>query len=268
MAMTSSQPRGGAGCATPGEYLSALLLAARRQDDKLSVREFSRRLGYKNPSYIADVLADKRRLQASLVNKVAGVLALTDREVAELEIWAARSGRNGAERAVSPSRSTQLALDRFRLVADWFHVAVLEMTHLREFSPEPVEIARRLGRKISSATAKLAVDRLLRLGLIVERGGRIVKADSDLVVGDTVASAAIRQHHLQMLELARESIEKIPVDRRDVRGTTIAIRRQDWPRLKAVVSRFHEDLHSLYTSSEADIVVNISTQSIPLTRFC
>ena len=78
----------------------------------------------------------------------------------------------------------QLADDAARVIAEWYHYAILELTRLENIKPDSRWIARVLG--ITTDEVNLAVTRLLRLGLL-EMAGRRQWIDKS---GDTTASLA------------------------------------------------------------------------------
>lgn len=242
-----------------------MIADARSADPTLSMRELARRLGYTNPSFLSDVIKGRRRLKPELVDRIACVLDLDDKQVACLKKLLRRE-RNGHILTGVPTRDSILFLDKFRFIADWFHLAILEMLDLKGASSDPEEISKRSGRRVSRAIVELALERLQRLGLVRSINGRLEKVRADLFVGDEAPSEAIRRHHAQSLELAREALDKIPLERRDFRGTFIAIRRGDWSRLQGVLTAFHEELHELHAPGEADLVVQIASQAFPITE--
>jgi hypothetical protein len=48
------------------------------------------------------------------------------------------------------------------MISDWYHFAILDLTRLDDFQPEPAWVSRKLGLTVSEV--KIAVERLLRLG--------------------------------------------------------------------------------------------------------
>jgi len=252
----------------PREYLTALIAKAKASNPELSsLREISRRLGYANPSYLADIIGGRRRLKVDMARKLACILQLNVREAAALVEMAKRQGAtSGVDHAAAQQKTTRMVLDRFRFVADWFHLAILETLDLQRAPQNAEEFSRRLGRRISRTTAELAITRLKRLGLITHAAGKLAKTTNDLFVGDEASNEAIRLHHLQMIDLAKDCLQNLPMEQRDIRGTMLAIKRADWPQLLAMVSEFHHELHALHAAGEADLVVRINTQAFSLTQ--
>src|SRR4051812_45475661 len=76
--------------------------------------------------------------------------------------------------AVDPSGSQfkELSLDAFRIISDWYHYAILELTLASEFKSEAAWISKQLG--ISVTETKLAIERLLSLELLRVENGKYI----------------------------------------------------------------------------------------------
>ena len=54
----------------------------------------------------------------------------------------------------------------FKIISDWYHYAILELTELKEFESDINWISQRLG--ISKIEAHMGIKRLKNIGLMVE----------------------------------------------------------------------------------------------------
>ena len=61
----------------------------------------------------------------------------------------------------------EIALDSFRIIADWYHFAILELTEVEGFKSNAAWIAKRLG--ISRKIAKESIERLFDTGLLAKK---------------------------------------------------------------------------------------------------
>src|SRR5690606_24193163 len=92
-------------------------------------------------------------------------------------------------------------LEVFKLLSDWYCLPLLELIKTKSFHSEPKWIARRLG--ITQAEVKETLDRLARLGVIEVQNEKIIGVSKDfLITSSDISSAAIKKHHIQMLERA------------------------------------------------------------------
>lgn len=260
----------------PTDYLGAVLHEKRAVNPAFSLRAWSRQLGFKTPSMMSAVLLGQRKLKPVLATKIAVALDLAPLEQRYLEVMSlAENARSEHERKIylellaslRPKGDVQtLDLDRFRFIADWYHVAILEMVSLPDFKADPDYIARRLGNSISPARASSALQRLTRLRLIAkDPRGRYVREQRHLKAGDTIPNAAIKSHHLQMMKKAEQAIQSQPLEERDFRGTTLPLRKKDLPQLKKWVAEFHRKVQAL-ASDDGDEVYRVNSQAFSLTR--
>jgi uncharacterized protein (TIGR02147 family) len=155
---------------------------------------------------------------------------------------------NGAEAGAAHSAEyAQLASDTFAIMADWYHYAILELTKIQGFQSDAAWVASTLG--ISRSEVNIAVERLLRLGLLgmVENGtwkdispqhGNI----TSIQPGSTSAAAKLLQR--QILNLSLQALEEIPLEERSHTSMTMALDIKDLPIAVEFIKRFRRDLCS------------------------
>ena len=260
--------------AEPLAYLEAVYAFRKAEDASFTLTQWASELGYRNPSHLSDVLRKRRRLTANVAERIAKAQRLVGREAAHFDLLrrlatAKDVGEESliAERlragATTP-RLHRVGSDEFQCLKDWYHTAVLEMTALRGFRPEPHWLARHLAFRVAPITVSRAVDRLYRTGLWRRGKGR-VKINPDVGIGDGAPSSAIREHHKQYLELAEKALETQAVQERDLSGTFVAIRASDMPALKRLIEDFHQKVRALGRDGDADAVYRVSVQAFRVT---
>lgn len=132
-----------------------------------------------------------------------------------------------------------IKLDEFKLIANWYHGAILELTAIHNFSLTPKSIAGRLG--LSTAEAHEAIQRLLRLGLLKEVDGQLQKTNGSYQIKD-VSSEAIRFYHTQNLNKARQALLEQPLEKREFYSTTTAINPAKIKKAKALIQKFSSEI--------------------------
>lgn len=253
-------------------WLGAELKRRQRVNPSYSLRGFALALEL-SPSFLSKVLAGKKNLSPQKAVQVAEQLQLSDAERSHFIRWvqeqsAGESVREALEwqpesegRAESAAR---LELDSFQVISDWHHYALRELVETRGFRAEPVWIAARLG--IRSEEASDALERLIRLGMIRREGGKWRKADALVFTPSGTPSSALRHHHSQMIQKAREALESQPVSERDITGITIPT---DPARVDAVreeIKRFRRRMTKLLESSRPSEVYQLNIQLFRLTE--
>jgi len=121
--------------------------------------------------------------------------------------------------------------------------------------------------EIHEIQAERAIRRLLRLGLLEEREGKIKrKVNTSIRIGSEMKSKAIRAFHRSMIERAISAIELQPMELRELRGTTVSIRSADYHKFQALLREFHEKVTRLAAKGDGDETYQMNTQFFRLTK--
>jgi uncharacterized protein (TIGR02147 family) len=260
----------------PREFLNAVLHQRRLKNPRYSLRAWSKQLGFQTPSYLSEVLRGVRKIKPHLGVKIANQMGLAEGEKRHFELTVlienARSTEEkdlylGILHGLKPTADvTEVSLDQFRLIQDWYHFAILEMVDLKDFNADPGVIAERLGRGLTAPLVEAAFHRLLRLGLLIrDDKGRCRRSNRDILVGAKIPSRAIRDHHKQLLEYAAEALEEQSIDERYFSGTNLAVESEKIPQLFKLIDQFHQEVRKL-ASTEADTVYRVNMHAFKLTK--
>lgn len=249
-----------------------------RRDARYSQRAFARDLGIA-PHRLSEILRGKQGISRFAGEKVAQRLGLgkseRERFLDAIESVHARSPLKRAaararlvKRAHAPAMEP-LEADTFRLIGDWYHLAILELLKLRGAKSSPAWIGRALG--IGEIEASLALSRLERLGFLklpAAAGGkiRLLKPTNTLAGG--VPSEAVKAFHRQVLERATAALFTQPVEEREYSTSFLAVERERLPEAKALLQEFWGKFHALMTpaAAAADDVYCLGIQLFHLTN--
>ncbi|HLE11226.1 MAG: hypothetical protein A2504_10590 [Bdellovibrionales bacterium RIFOXYD12_FULL_39_22] len=261
----------------PVEYISAVYELKKSRNPQFSIRAWAKQLGYNNPSLLAQTLKGDRKIGLKLVKKIAENLKLMGDERKHLELLTLfKRATKDSEKEIylellndlhPQNRISSLELDHFRYIADWYHLAILEMVGLRKFSPDPEKIASLLGKEVTALMAQKAIERLIRLGLLEKTKDRKLKRtnDNSLVINHKVSSEAIRKHHQQMITKALDSIESQSIGERDISSTTLSIQKNDLEKIKELINKFHKSVRKFAQTKDADETYQLNVQLFKLT---
>jgi uncharacterized protein (TIGR02147 family) len=258
------------------EILRDILARKANRNPSFSLRAFARDLGVSH-TYLSLVLNGKKLLSMGKVIQFSTLLGLDEREADIFVKAGAREARGKAfERAGAKqkpgARSRRVAesyfeleLDRLRLLSDWYHIPLLELTLTNDFEMDPKWIGKRLG--ISGQQVTDAIDRLKRLGLLEERSGRVTKAQAFLSVQPAKSEKPVRDFHRQMILKAVDAIaspQGESYEARDVTGSTMAVDPRLMPEAKRRIQAFRRSLIRFLTSGEPTEVYQLNVQLFPL----
>jgi uncharacterized protein (TIGR02147 family) len=257
---------------SPGQFLRAVFFQRTQRNSHYSMRAFARDLDVSH-SYLSQIFNDKRCLHPKRAEALAARLSLDASSAAcflesvRTSFWRDRSGATGHAGKAKPVEFFQLELDRFKVLSEWYHLAILDFTELADFKPSASWISRRLGVKVSEVRG--AVRRLERLGLlqVTERGWR--KTHSLLTVPSHHPGAAVRKFHRQMIEKALEALRSDSsedYDARHIMGTVMAIDKSRLPEAKRRVTKFSRSLLRYLTSGNPSDLYQLNIQLFPLAK--
>jgi uncharacterized protein (TIGR02147 family) len=250
------------------QFLGEELQQRLRVNPRYSQRAFARQLGL-SPGELSELLRGKRGLSLRSAIKIAKTMGLNATEAKHLLELAQvdRSQRLGASDAgfVSPldSHGEPLTLDAFHIVSDWSCFAILNLMDCQAFKATPQWIAKRLG--ISAVEARLAWERLVRVGLIEKKNGIWVTTQDYVLSPTGIPSAAIRHYHRQMLEKASEALETHPVQERDITGIGFAVDPKYLPSIRKEISDFQDRLVARFSKGKRTEVYQLEMALFRLT---
>lgn len=167
-----------------------------------------------------------------------------------------------------PKNHQSLALDTFNVIADWYHDAILELTHIKNFKPDIKWIADCLG--ISPNEVRVAKERLERLDLLEVSDGRWIDLSRNNTTNSSndLTSAALRKLQKKILELSAEALMDLPRTERDHTSITVAMDSSDLNEVKKRIKNFRFELAAFIErkGAKADSVYQFAFSAFPLTR--
>lgn len=255
--------------ATHADYREQLKSEYKRRqtvNPRYSLRAFARDLGLSS-GFLSLLLNGKKKLSDAKAIELAEVLGLgpsgaeefyrlvrlNNARTEKAQALIAREGRND-----SVGEFSTLNLDAFQVISDWYHYAITELTYCKDFKPTAEWVGRRLG--ISTETAKAALERLVRLGLLKKSGRTLVKTEAFIATPTDRPSASLRSFHGQMIEKAKQALTTQSVDERDITGITIALDREKLAMAKKEIRRFRQRMAKLLEGGSPSSVYQLNVQ--------
>jgi len=197
----------------------------------LSLRAFAQKVGLSN-SYLSEILNGKKSLSIDLAFKIAVKLGMTDKEtqyfclLVQLEQATDPFFRDELLKRLRESNPERpgydLSADLVQSIAEWYHAAILELSHVPGFQMTPEGVARAL--EISKIDAELAIDRLLRLELLERDKLGVLRKSHDYVFSEAhIPNVAFKKFHGEMLNKAYKAIYAQTPDERISATDVIAL---------------------------------------------
>lgn len=232
-------------------FLRSVLASRMTTNPRYSLRAMARSLEMA-PSLLSEVVGSgKKNLSLERASHIADKLGLIGHEkeyfVLLVQYEAIKSPQLRREthsrlQALNPRRTvSDLSVDIFAAIAEWYHIPILVMTDLHRADLSPQQIAKRLG--ISPLEARAAVERLERLELL-ERGtnGKYHRRHESSLFESKVAHEGLRKFHEQMLEKAMASVREQSPDEKIISSETLALDTDQLPEARRRARRFLDEM--------------------------
>lgn len=231
----------------------------KKKNPHFSLRSFARRLDT-SPAQLSQIISGKRPVTLKFIKKVAEKLNYSPRETKSLvDRFITDKGNTDTNLELKRIR---LQEDQFKLIADWYHLAILSLTQLKEAKADPRWVSNQLGISISDASQALI--RLERLKIIslnpFKQIGQPIEAVSE------IPSEAIRKYHKQNLALASEKLEEIPNEFRQFQSISLPINIADMDKYKKIIDQMLDLASDVQNGKSKNHIYNLNVQFFPITK--
>ena len=227
-----------------------------------SYRYLAQRSGVAASLFIA-VARGERRISPAIAKKYAAGMELTAREteyllaLVDFERAKTHAQKNAAfsriVRQRGQSQIKYLDADKYEYFSRWYHCAIRELISLPFFKEDPSWIAHSLQPSISGKQAGQSLKLLQRL-LLVHRDetGKLRVTDKVISSEYEMKTLSLRNFSLEMIERARESLERVPPEKREISGLTMGISEECIERIKQRIRMFKEEIVSMIVDDKND----------------
>lgn len=232
----------------------------RRRNRSFSLRSYAKWMGL-SPSQISQMLSGKRPITFKSLKKISERIGLSPNE--KKNLFNSALSKNNFIQQSDSKRNLEFKEDQFRLISDWYHMAILAISKLKNKKADPRWLARRLGIRIEEANQALI--RLQRLGLIKLKPV-LEQIGDPFEIESRTPSEAIRKYHKQNLNLAIEKIETIPLQFRQFQSVSIPVDPSKIDKFKTLIDKFLDEAVDLAKEDEAKEIYNLNVQLFPITK--
>lgn len=226
-----------------------------KANPRYSIRAFAKSSGISH-TVLSLVLSGKRPLSKKAAAQLADYLNL---DPVRRESLLKRYSKN-----VDDIYET-LPLDSFELISEWYHYPILSALDLPEAKLDAQWMAKRIG--IQPLQAKLAIDRLKRLGLLEQQNdGTWKQGSAPIKIDNKHSTVATKKFHKQLLNRAAESIDRDPISDRDFSSMTFSMDPSQVEFARKKIQTFRRELAAeLEAKGTPGAVFNFTIQLYPVT---
>lgn len=236
------------------DFLKAELALRIENNSKYSLRALAKSLEI-GSSTLSEVMSGKTNLSLDRARQVGKKLKLKVRqqeyfcELVQFESTKDQTLRQEiAERLrrFHPQKLqiTDLNLESFKQIAEWVHSIILELPQIPGFEMSPQNIAQTL--RIAKPQAELALDRLLKLGLLSrDEKGKIQRSDARYKVHSDAKNEAMRLYYGQMLKQVAGALSEQSPQERLSGFLNLAVSNDALPEIDQAIDRFFSEVKAI-----------------------
>jgi uncharacterized protein (TIGR02147 family) len=236
-----------------------------RLNASYSLRAFSRNIGM-NSSTLSQVLNGKRPFPSKNFDKIATALHFSPLEKMRF-VDSLMKRRPVLDSIPLPKEDTRHILDEsyYRVIAEWEHYAVLTLLDVDGFRLTAGAVAKRLG--LTPNRAETVIQNLLDARLIHTVNGKLLKSHQSVRTTEDISSQALKESHVETLEIGKTKLQTIPVNDRDFSSINFACDPSQITELKIMIREFRGKVLSIAKSGKRKSeVFQLALQLYPLTH--
>jgi uncharacterized protein (TIGR02147 family) len=218
---------------------------------RYSMRAFARDLGI-SASILSEVMNGKHGLSEKMATKIAAKLGINNEEkLIFCDQVASIHSRSATKRDLASKRIEQvkrmyagssLQMDTFKIISDWYHFAILEITYLEDFNSEHTWMAKKLG--MSKLEVDAAVERLIRVGLLQNKNGKLRATEDYTSTPNDIPSEVIKKFQRQLIEKSLTALTMQSIESRDITSLTLSIDKNKLPTAKKKLREFRREFNA------------------------
>jgi uncharacterized protein (TIGR02147 family) len=264
------------------DYLHDYYTSRKKVNSHFSLRYFGSKISI-DPSHLVKIFQQQRHIGNSSIEKIIDHCRLTGTD-AEYFAGLVRFNKAKSDRdskmyyekllALKGVSSRSLDKHQYEYYTQWYHSAILTLLDFYPFTNDYAALAAKLSPSITESKARKSVALLHKLGLIrkrdnsIDRNGGIWELTHKLITtGDHCRSIAVKSFQEATIQLAKESLERHPPEKRNISTVTITVAEKNIDSVNEIIKQARENILKLaYDETQPDKVYQLNIQLFPLTQ--
>jgi len=245
----------------------------------LTWAKMAKKAGFAAPSYLKLVSQGKSKLSETGIAQTANALDLQGPEAEyfrELVHYNQAKTSGEKDKAYNKmavlSRYNQAKVLQDDLLAyynSWVNVVVRELAPEAPANLRTSNIARQIIPQVTAAEVGASLRCLEALGLLAHNeDGTYRQVDKTLTTGNSnLTSMAVRNFHKKMLDLAKDSLDNVPMEERNTANLVVGVTQEQYQQIVNEVNEFRRRIMAIASSSnEMDRVYSLQMNLFPLSH--
>lgn len=258
-------------------FLAAHFAAVKARRPRYSYRAFARAAEAKSPNYLKLVIDGRRNLSENMAERFGRACGLQGEALEyflDLVRFNQATGSGERERAykrLSSLRGYQEVHPLAQAISEyhqaWYIPAIRELCARSDAKADPRWLANTLMPRISEKEAKRALTILLRLGLVEEENGKLLRRDLQVSTGPQTHSVHLNRFHREMLSRAGDALARLGPKERDLSSVTLCMGPEGLAKLRKATQDYRRQLLALEQLEEDPRqVFQVNIQLFPLSQ--
>lgn len=241
-----------------------------------SYRYFAVKSGV-SASLFKDIIAGRRRLSLTIMQKYAEAMNLSVKETAYFAAvvqfvnskTTETKNAHFSEMLRLRGNSSIKFIDKshYEFFKNWYHSALREMVTLPDFREDHEWIARKCIPRITAAQAKKSIEIMLQLGILQRNDkGTLVPADPVISSELEMKSLILRNFQSEVIGLAKDALDRFEPADREISSLTLGVSSHCYRTIKERIRMFKEEILAMVVAdtTTSEIVCQCNFQLFPL----
>lgn len=248
----------------------------RKRTGAFTWREFAKRAGFSSPNFIKLVCEGKSGLSPLSVERVASVMGFVgiERVYFRSLVMFSQAKKDSDKKNAYKEMCDIAGAHRVRLLEGeaYAFYESWKNTVIRELAPmmpgaKPLEMAKMCIPSITAAEVSETLSFLVKAGFLEKDGEGYRQANKSVAASAAALPMLVRSMHKQMSDFAKESMDKVSVEERNISGVTVGIDREDYEKIVGEIEELRRKVVAIATEkNSAEQVYHLNLQFFPLTR--
>lgn len=234
----------------------------RAKNVRFSIRRYAKVLGV-SPATVSETLQGKRILSHQTAKKILNYLIKDESRVENYinEMFFSKLRRN---HNTSKMDFVSLSEEKFLLVPEWYHFAILSLVETADFESDPTFIAKRIG--ISKELAQKTIQNLLEHGFLKEENNQFIVTEKQFSFVSDKKIDTLSKFQKNSLKNAENTLDNNEVGTRDFSSLTMTFDPQNISLAKEFIKRFRREFCRQLETETKKEVYQLSIQFFPLSK--
>jgi len=259
------------------QYLAEYYIEQKEKKPVFSYRYFAKKAGYNSSGMYKDIVSGRTNIKPGFITKLSKAIKHGKREEEFFEYLVNfNQSKNQEEKSKYFERmmrfhnSTAFVVEskNYEFYSNWYYTAIRDLLNLFNFKEDYAGLANFLDPRIRPDQAKKAVSFLLKHGMIKKNTkGYLKPVNKIITTGSKIKLLNIKNFQLQMMDLAKESLNKHSAKERNISTVSFGVSEKTYQSIESEINICRKRILTLVEKSENENrLYQLNFQLFPLSK--